>query len=848
MKRVVGLVLLLFIMPFVTQAQQPVSFSAGGLLAYGGAQWQANGLINRLIFFPGETVEMGLSVGMRLPDGNVTLPYKMGAVLAVKQLFTASGVQLPYDPREPWSPFVADGLPLANVNLPVTALQSSEATAITVVDDETLSFELAFRAQLPETLEPGMYAILLVGYAQLDDSPRFDWYQNRVFSTTGSGGENDVDQRLPLVLRVGDVAPPKVEWVLNQSLLPQASLSAFVNAWPFIQPPGNVNLAPALAGLSFPPVFPAGALTGRIESLGTQRPLGSDVAPIQNTTTLPLTTFLGGEVVNDTFQLIPSDSAYQVRFVNYGIYHIVLTGALPDQFGNQYQGGGTYEIAIAEPLQLLPAVPAGMTLVAREPIVLGMEVWPPLNAAAAVTVVYQPLDGSDPQRQVFTGTVQNGRLVVAEPVTFAASGTYHIRYRVEGVDAEDRFWVGETNASGVITDAVNDAPLVAHGRRGLDGYNRNPQATFDSAVYPFDAVLTETVVNTPYTGGSITYVPAAEGFRLRPVLTMQDDSGQVAARLVERLKNFVNPEGNLTELLRRDSLPVVYPSGYGLLTLSRLDGVVDVRAQASADGLYRPLTDVQGQPAGTLLTWLGGVAINDPPTTAGYAAAVFATNGDSARVVAGETQPPQLVTIFGRDGSLVSPVTAARWTVLAVPIQPLAAGLILRLTAPSGTITRLPFQAEGFGLYTVMVDAAQLSEVGVWQLQAQHADTYASLLDVRWIVTDTPRSLVSPDASVRDFGGGTATLRVDVPEGWTDLVGTVIATHAQGTLETRTVAVTGRQWVVNVTRTEWVRQQTWAARGWIRLTLALSAIDADGQRVVATRTVTFQETRVVSFE
>lgn len=831
---------LLLVQP--TQAQTPIEFTAGGPLAFGGAEWQANGLINRVIFYPNDVIEVGMAVGMRLPDGDVNLPYRMRAALAIKPLHTPSGLQLPYDPREPWSPFTEAGVPLSNVNLPVRLLQTVETSEITVVDERTLSFRLLFRATLPADLESGYYAVMLLGSAAIGDSDPFDWYENRIFSTRGTGAAGDVDQRLPLVLRVGDASPPLVEWVLNGQALPQESFAALTQGRAIIQPPGRMNLAPALVALSFPPVFPSGGLTGRIESLGPRRLLGSAQNPVVNTIPLPITTFTGGTLRGSFFQLQTADPAYGVEFVRYGIYRVILRGTVNDRFGNQYRGGGTYEIAIAEPLTLIPRIPDGYPLPINTPLTLGFDALPHVTGQAEVVVDFAPADGSPPTQRSFLGSLRAGRFQAFEPITFDRAGVYRIRYRGQALDAEERLWYGERVSVGVVVDPAS--PIVARGRRGLDGYTRHPLAHFDSAVYPYDAVLSETLVNTPYHSGDLVTLAPSERVALRPVLTFQDLRGDTAARLLVRLRGFSNPEGDLEELLRRDSLPVVYPGGYGFLMLSAPAGTIHLIGQGSADGAYTPRVQLNNFPAGAALLWFGGVRLNDPAQVAGYGAGVT-IGGQGARVERGADVPQQWLTLSGGDGAVLPLRQSFEWWLQAFP--PRADGSYsVRLQAPNGVSLRLPAQPIGaFGLYRVVVDGRLLDQAGVWQVALQDELDRATLASVRWVVLPSEAQLTLSGAAIVPVSGGQAIVRVDVPSGWRSVRGTLIVHHPQGTVETRETAITGTTWSVTLNRAEWLRRSPWAEVGPLRVTLLLSGQDADGQALLAARELTVQAGRVI---
>ena len=839
------------------QAQSGVPFSTQGVLSYGGAAWQANGLINSLIFYPGDTLEMGLAVAMRLPDGDVNLAYNMGAVLLLKQIYTADGQQLPYDVREPWSPFTENGLPLTNVTVPARALLTGTTEEITVIDEETLSFNLAYRVSIPTDIEAGIYTVLLAGFASVDDSKPFGWYQNRVFSTTGTGNENAEDNRLPLVIRIGNVEPANTEWALLKSQLPNDSIGVLFDEQPIILPLGEVaNLAPMLVAPSFIPAFPSGVLTGRIESLGVNRPLGTDFIAVQNTTAIPLTTFTGAVIDGSFLQLVPAESFYEVTFQEYGFYRIVAQGSINDIFGNRYTGGGTYEVAVAESIQLLPSIPAGYPLVVNTPLALGFEVLPTIEAVTEVTIAFQPLTGES-IRTVRTKKTTNGRVMLdANDLNFPTAGVYSIRYRAQAVDSEGRLWVGDMTTHGVVTEG-DQLALEAHGRRGLDGYDRNPQAHFDSANYPFDAALSETIVNTPYLNGDVVYIPNQEGVGLRSVLTMQDSIGRLAARLFERYPNLVNPEGDLQELIRRDSLPLVYPDAFGVLTLSSADSILDIVAQGNADGLYKPIVPTFDLTNGTLLTWFGGAIIREPQlTTVGYSALVEITDDDSARVVRRDDEPIRILVMAGRDGSVFRPDDVEH--VLTVQTFGNTIGearadggffslLGLRVIAPDGTITQHDLFPYGvFGLQQGRFHVETFTQQGVYRVQIQLAETRETLVEVRWLVTGETK-LVTTEDSIEEIAGGQATLRIDVPETWTNMQGSVIVRGAQGTVLYEAEAVTGRQWVVTLTRDRLLRDVPWAT-GWLHVQLALVGTNENGETVIATRAYSLQAERLVTLD
>lgn len=820
-------------------AQTGVPFTARGALAYGGGEWVANGIVNSLIFYPGDELEMLLEVGMRLPDGNVALNYEMGAVLLIKQVFTREGRQIPYDAREPWSPFTVSDLALTNVQVPARPLQSVTTREITIIDDQTLGFRLGFRTQIPDNLPEGYYNVVLAGFASVDDSEPFGWYQNRVFSTTGTLGE-DYDSRLPLMLRIGNVSVPRADWALLGGQLPQETGSRLFSPPVVVQPPGPVSLVPALISTSFIPQFPSGVITAVIDSFGKERIPGTGFVAVQSSASLPPATFVSAEIDGNLTRLLPSSADYTPSIVEYGFYRVRVNGSINDIFGNRYLGGGEYRVVVAESASIMPRLLPGMPLRVGDAWLPAFSVRPALpGGRVEVSITHQPLEG-EPTAFTTTGTLAAGEFQASEPYTFEAPGTYRIVYRVHYLDEAGRMWYAENSAAGVVAPA--NPRLIARGRRGIAGYDRLPQAWFDTATYPFDASFDGANVNFPYRSGDVVLLPGSGQFALRPVLTAQDTQGAYGRLLAQRYASITNPEGDLAELIRRDSLPLVYPEAYGLLGVTDGYRMILSVAQGNADGPFTPLVGAADRRVGEVLYLTGGIVAAAPtPDAAGYVAAAEITDAATARVqpAADAYQYPapwaNSAFVWPLNKSLsVEP----RW------MFPLAQGatgnLLLSVVAPDASQTWVTLSEAAHAL--------TFDRPGVWRLRY-----YSPTLERK--LAEQVIFVVSPEVSAPQVQESVSradrrqpiTLRAALPDGWQDSQATIVVVGPRGVLLEDTARVRGTQWSYSLNLAQLSRRNALFGAEMLHVIVGFSAVVAD-EPVFATRQFTLQAAQVVSFE
>lgn len=185
----------------------PTEIGIGGRLARGSGVWWAEGRLNAADYRPGEQLSLRLDVTFSAPGAAADLPLSAGAALEIVPLADPWPLRDPLNSLEVQAQ-TASGLPVAGLMAQPRPLDAV-TTAFIRSDAEarTYAFSLSFDATLPDDLPTGLYILALTGTAEIAGSAPFDWYDNRIFGTDGTGAVGSSRTVLPLILRVGD-APP----------------------------------------------------------------------------------------------------------------------------------------------------------------------------------------------------------------------------------------------------------------------------------------------------------------------------------------------------------------------------------------------------------------------------------------------------------------------------------------------------------------------------------------------------------------------------------------------------------------------------------------------------------------
>lgn len=577
-------------------SQDITRFTISGALAGGSTRWSARGRINKLAFSPGDQLTLELDVTMNtpdLPDGLVDLA--MLGELGLQPVIGADGSQTAggLDSNNGWSDILTpSGLAITGLRGDFTLGETTTPANEIIRLGETITFRLDFSLTLPDDLPAGIYTPFLRGYGQVADGERFRWEENSPLGT-GTTIAAASASRLPLIFSVGGVTEGHLLFSLFQDtpsnggrgLLAvedqaQYGLSNRVhfdnptyilplhqgaNGDPIAYPiePYLLNLLPNDYDHSNAPLipffFPGGRLSARIlRPDGQIDDLGSS-AIVQNQLSTPAQddrVLFGANSPIDIYRLTTLNAGFgKYIFTQYGEYQITLSGNLEDIWGNRYNGGGTYNVLIAEPLNIAPGVLSGTPFTQGDSFYTGLHLSPAAPADVTITVRQYPLNGGDVVEKVIEGQANSvGYFDAADQTfTFDVPGEYTIDYETRYTDADGRLWAGSLRSAGII--AGTDAGLVAHGQRGLDSAETDLRpAWFNVNEYAPNAGGR---LNYPYQPGDVAWIPDGANSQLKPIIQAQDTTTNYANWLINNLPGYSSSYGaDINRLAVEGELPV----------------------------------------------------------------------------------------------------------------------------------------------------------------------------------------------------------------------------------------------------------------------------------------------------
>jgi hypothetical protein len=790
-------------------------FTVSGALAGGASTWTAQGRASTLNFAPGEPVVIELDASLSVPN--------LAASLTGLDLIGEIGLQPVTISRESggsadhnvaalhsnngWSNLMTpSGLAIDNLQGDVSLGTVTIPAAQVIRQDGHLLAGFRFTLELPPELPPGLYVPTFRGRTQVGDGDVFGWDDAGVLGQ-GAGAAPLSLTRLPLVLNVGEVSSARLLWMLfhddsaggSRGMLPEedrerAALSNRVrfNSPTYVLPPGDYPLEPYLlnqlpnrydmtAAPLLPLVFPGGELRASVTLPDGTLDQLSGVAIAQNrlsTEALDERELFGAQAPLNAYRLTTLDPAYtDYAFDQYGEYRIELTGTVEDIYGHRYEGGGTYRVMIAEPLELRPGVLPGTPFHVGDALFAGGRVSPGVPAEVAVRVTLFPLSGEPVTWEINGRADRYGYFApeIEEALRFEVPGEYVIDYEARHVDDEGRLWAASQRGAGIITGGEGD--LIAHGQRGLFGHDVfGPRADdyrpawFTTARYPPRDAAPDGPLwpYFPYHSGDIVYAPDG----VRPALTVQDRQGDYRDWLLRTISDYTSSAGIplewLAALHELPLLPVVSGSAaeyspalfpgeivnnaYAYISAVRPD--VTVRQLVlggddpalplhwdAADPYNRQIgAGVDGDRPGDYVFLFGGAVIRNAEAginqTAAYAAlAVVTEEGQPVRIV-----PPYRVAAGGPDGgplliargaeidALFHPtairpgqvLTAGERFSLAGQVAPtLESQLAVTVTSPAGERRGFTGVTSPTGYYYWPDHDFALDEIGVWTVRVE---------------------------------------------------------------------------------------------------------------------------------
>jgi hypothetical protein len=584
-----------------------------------GGWWAGSGSINT-VFTTGDVLSTTLTLTITSPaiderfdSGDIWLR----AVLNLEPFFDAQGWPRQRVNRGMSTLVAPTGVPIENNPLwrytgytPLTIQNQVQLTAAHRIS-HTLHVTFNLSGTIPPDLPTGRYRPAL--YLRMDEVGG-DPFLGRLYSTPLlSVPEDEAPPRLEVtfaenfgayylpMVKVGDPALPRLIWHLltNTFSNGQRGVTAREDQGHFalstriayqtdhlIVPrleehsrlPVTYRLEPFLPTVSWsiapepiPPMIPFAFPSGQLH-VAVQRPDGMvddlGTAPfVQARHGMPeprYQYYIGSDrTLQRLYEVTTLSPQFEYQFPLYGHYLITMTGTLDDIWGNTYQGGGTYEVYVAEPLDL-EGVFSGTPFEVGDTLSPAVVVQPAVPAT--VTVEFRHYPDSDPAQAIthmLTGqanrfgyfsppdhTISNTQY----PISLTHPGEYVLDITAQYWDRHGVLWMGSARRAGVVE--TPNSSLVGHGQRGVTKLMDNrPQWFFLSQIHPEglkenapDVPEDQAVmVLYPYQYGDVLWVADFNNSIIGEV-TVQDTEGSFADLVLSRAWQGENPSNHFPGL------------------------------------------------------------------------------------------------------------------------------------------------------------------------------------------------------------------------------------------------------------------------------------------------------------
>ena len=512
---------------------------------------------------PGGTVTLTAHLRITSPGLGCTQPptYSVSSFLALHQSFGADGHADPWGMGNNAYLFTPTDLPIDNggygetTDMAGALLETWACASVNSFEAPlTLTFTVPYTqpegTYLPEIIFP-VHNVPLSTTAPIVPA----WYN---LSYSGY---------LPRVV-VGDPAPPRIPWTLLADYpvnghrgLQAREDEGYYLLYPWIViPPEEVvvprldersgetlvyRLEPGTSWLSAtdrrlpnPPHIPLNLPSGQL-TIEILRPdysvdqLGP--APILQSSLRSPTTPGGIELISqrsgrldDIYHLTTMDDDFAYSFDQYGSYQISLLGEVDDIYGNTYLINSTYDVHVAQVLDLDPAQLPTMPYVQGDVFAPGLHIYPPFPADVTVQLVQMPY--SDPAQAItstFTG--QANRFGYFQPpagtvITLTAPGEFRVDIPASQTEPDGKMWMASMTWGNVVE---GPAPMIrAHGRRGLDYISEiidEQPPWFDVNTIPTERKQGAVEVYYPYFSRDIHWglETSQPGDSIHPIITIE---------------------------------------------------------------------------------------------------------------------------------------------------------------------------------------------------------------------------------------------------------------------------------------------------------------------------------------
>ena len=599
-------------------ADGSASFVTSGSINGSSGHFVVEGTLQNVDLERGDPLRLDARLSLRSPAVTSrfdTLNYRVQAVLVLAPLADADGrpIFMPFD-HLGYSPLLAPtGLGIKGVSNSIRPGYTDVPSSRIERDGNALTMDLSIVSDRSFRLPDGLYTVGLELFISRTQDAMQSLLDNDLLRAAGADGpraEVAFPQWTGATIQVGSPETPRLPWTLLWNTLsdgsrgvvaledqPHFSLRNKVvfDAPHFVIPPTDrrtgepipYRLEPFLPTLFqnnkanvHPPVvrlkLPSGQLSVSVEQPdGTIEDLGS--APLrqyrlgEGDAGAPSHRF-GETSVMTPLELTTDDSTFDYVFTQYGRHRITMTGTVEDAYGHVYEGGGTYEVWVAEPLNV---VELGTFL--GTPFEVGdhysptVRVEPGVPADVNIDVrLHVNSSRTDVIEHSFTGRANRYGYfhppMDADPLEIPAPGEYVADVTARYWAPDGKLWMGSRRGANVVE--TPNGQLVAHGRRGMDRvrlpdrpqwffYNdyadlfrsigaASPDFTFPTPFHTGDVVWSDNVMFDGVANGEIA-----------PVVRLQDLRGDIADDIVARHSGYVDGnDGTIRELATLGELPM----------------------------------------------------------------------------------------------------------------------------------------------------------------------------------------------------------------------------------------------------------------------------------------------------
>ncbi len=212
----------------------------------------------------------------------------------------------------------------------------------------------------------------------------------------------------------------------------------------------------------------------------------------------------GGGELREIMQLQGDGDTFAYEFPTDGDYAVTLSGRLHDAAGRVLGICGTYDVTVANVLDIETAMLPGTPFEVGDEIAPTLRIMPGFAADVTYTVTHVGADLAT-TAQTFTGRANrygwwDGDGAV---LAFQRDGEYRVDVEARYTDPAGNLWVGRQRFGSAV--ATPNAPLIAHGRRGADTMDFIPPQWGFERNLTFEPGATAPHMHLPYFTGDVLW-------------------------------------------------------------------------------------------------------------------------------------------------------------------------------------------------------------------------------------------------------------------------------------------------------------------------------------------------------